>query len=105
MGIRNSIICISAILGTCQGLVTAEAGQEQAGKSINLEIKEGAYYINGEAAGTPGSGINLGGVTNTAPVTIGNINETNRFYQGMIDEVYIYRRALTAEEVAGLASQ
>jgi hypothetical protein len=36
-------------------------------------------------------------------VTIGNIDETNRFYQGMIDEVYIYGRALFAAEVAALA--
>ncbi len=62
-----------------------------------------AYYINGAPAGTAGSGINLGGVVNTAPVTIGNINEPNRFYQGVIDEVSIFSRALTAEEVAELA--
>ncbi len=64
-----------------------------------------AHHINGEPAGTAGSGINLGGIVNTAPVTIGNINEPHRSYQGMTDEVYVYRRALPAEEVADLAGK
>ena len=49
-----------------------------------------AYYINGVPSGGGGAGIVLPGTANTAPVTIGNIDETARFYQGLIDAVYIY---------------
>ena len=62
-----------------------------------------AYYINGVPSGGGGAGIVLPGTANTAPVTIGNIDETARFYQGLIDAVYIYGRALSSEEVALLA--
>jgi hypothetical protein len=64
-----------------------------------------AYYINGAPSGGGGSGIDLPGTSNTAPVTIGYIGGTNQFYKGMIDEVYIYGRALSAAEVAELAGQ
>ena len=62
-----------------------------------------AYYLNGQASGGGGSDIELPGLGNTAPVTFGNINEANRFYQGMLDEVRVYNRALSAEEVLALA--
>jgi hypothetical protein len=63
-----------------------------------------AYYINGQASGGGGSGIVLPGESNSAPVTFGNINETARFYQGMLDDVRVYNRALSEEEVTWLAS-
>ena len=58
------------------------------------------YYINGENAGTNGSGIVLPGETDTANVVIGRSQEgVNRSFLGMIDDVRIYRRGLTQEEV------
>jgi hypothetical protein len=59
-----------------------------------------AFYINGEAAGLSGSGVTLPGATDTATVVIGRTNEgVNRSFLGMIDDVRIYRRGLTQEEV------
>jgi hypothetical protein len=63
-----------------------------------------AYYINGQASGGGGAGIVLPGLNNTAPVTFGNIDETARFFQGMLDDVRVYNRALSEEEVTWLAS-
>ena len=63
-----------------------------------------AYYINGQASGGGGSNIDLSSAVNTAPVTIGNINENLRFYQGMLDEVRVYNRALSEAEIVELAN-
>ncbi len=58
------------------------------------------YYINGEDAGTSGSGIVLPGASDTATVVIGRSNEgVNRSFLGMIDDVRIYNHALTQDEV------
>ena len=57
------------------------------------------YYINGEDAGTNGSGIVLPGASDTATVRIGTARDDNREFLGMIDDVRIYRRGLTQEEV------
>ena len=57
------------------------------------------YYINGEDAGTGGSGIVLPGATDTATVRIGNARDANREFLGMIDDVRIYNKVLTQEEV------
>jgi len=57
------------------------------------------YYINGEDAGTFGSGIVLPGATDTATVRIGNARDDNREFLGMIDDVRIYNRALTQDEI------
>ncbi|MBN2594843.1 MAG: LamG domain-containing protein, partial [Sedimentisphaerales bacterium] len=58
------------------------------------------YYINGENAGTNGSGIILPGTADTANVVIGRTQEgVNRSFLGMIDDVRIYMRGLTQEEV------
>ncbi len=57
------------------------------------------YFINGLPAGAGGSGIVLPGTTDTMPVRIGNTQEGGRFFTGMIDEVRIYRNALTQEQV------
>jgi len=59
-----------------------------------------AYFINGEAAGTSGSGIVLPGAADTANVVIGRTNEgVNRSFLGMIDDVRVYNRSLTQAEV------
>ncbi|MHC4533121.1 MAG: LamG domain-containing protein [Planctomycetota bacterium] len=58
------------------------------------------YYINGEDAGTNGTGIVLPGASDTATVVIGRSNEgVNRSFLGMIDDVRIYNHALTQDEV------
>jgi len=57
------------------------------------------YYINGEDAGTGGTGIVLPGATDTATVRIGNSRDANREFLGMIDDVRIYNKALTQDEV------
>ena len=57
------------------------------------------YYINGEDAGTSGSGIVLG-AEDTANVVIGRTQEgAGRSFLGMIDDTRIYMRGLTQEEV------
>jgi len=61
-----------------------------------------AYYINGEPAGTSGSGINLPGAADTATVMIGRTQEGSNEFLGMIDDVRIYDRALSWAEIAWL---
>ncbi|MCH7559210.1 MAG: discoidin domain-containing protein, partial [Planctomycetes bacterium] len=61
---------------------------------------EHRYYINGEPAGTGGGGINLPGATDTDNVVIGRTQEgATRSFLGMIDDVRIYNRALTEDEI------
>ncbi|HEC04190.1 MAG TPA: LamG domain-containing protein, partial [Phycisphaerales bacterium] len=58
------------------------------------------YFINGEPAGTGGGGIELPGATDTATVVIGRTNEgSTRSFLGMIDDVRVYNRALTQDEI------
>jgi hypothetical protein len=58
------------------------------------------FYINGDPAGVAGTGavVQPGG---TATLTIGKTDEAN-FFQGMIDDVYIFDVALTDAEVKAL---
>ncbi|MHC4326299.1 MAG: LamG domain-containing protein, partial [Planctomycetota bacterium] len=60
------------------------------------------YYINGEDAGTSGTGIVLPGAADSATVRIGNARDANREFLGMIDDVRIFNRALTQDEVKQL---
>jgi len=58
------------------------------------------YYINGEHAGEGGGGITLPGTADTANVVIGRTQEgRNRSFLGMIDDVRIYNKALTQDEI------
>ncbi|MHC4206634.1 MAG: LamG domain-containing protein [Planctomycetota bacterium] len=57
------------------------------------------YYINGEDAGTGGSGISLPGASDTSTVLLGDARDGNREFLGIVDDFRIYRRALTQEEV------
>jgi hypothetical protein len=60
------------------------------------------YYINGQPAGTSGSGATLP-AGSTSPLNIGRSpGETDREFLGMIDDVRLYNRALTAEEIKKL---
>jgi len=58
------------------------------------------YYLNAEDAGTGGSGISLPGAADTATVLIGDARDGSREFAGMMDDVRIYNRGLTVEEVA-----
>ncbi|MHC4533120.1 MAG: LamG domain-containing protein [Planctomycetota bacterium] len=60
------------------------------------------YYINGEDAGLSGTGIVLPGASDTATVRIGTARDDNREFLGMIDDVRIYNRALTQDEVVDI---
>ncbi|MBN1509918.1 MAG: hypothetical protein JW955_23930, partial [Sedimentisphaerales bacterium] len=62
---------------------------------------EHRYYINGEPAGVSGSGATVP-AGSTANFTIGRTDESNREFQGMIDDVWLFDVALTAEEVKAL---
>ena len=58
------------------------------------------YYINGVAAGTGGTGSVLPGTTDTSVVNIGRTAEgANRSFAGLIDDVRIYNRGLTQQEI------
>ena len=59
-----------------------------------------AYYLNGEEAGTGGSGAVGPGDRDTDPVLIGRTAEgTTRSFTGLIDDARIYMRGLTQEEI------
>ena len=58
------------------------------------------YYINGEDAGTGGAGTVMPGADDTASVVVGRAGEgAGRSFLGMIDDVRIYMRGLSQEEV------
>ena len=58
------------------------------------------YYINGEPAGTGGSGIELPGTADSDNVVIGRTQEgTNRSLLGLIDDARIYNHAVTQQDI------
>ena len=60
---------------------------------------EHTYFINGEPAGQGGAATPPG-IQDTAPVRIGATQEQQREFLGMIDDVRIYRVALTEDQIA-----
>jgi hypothetical protein len=58
------------------------------------------YYMNGEEAGTGGSGIVLPGDADSDTVVIGRTHEgTSRSFLGLIDDARIYNHAVTQEDI------
>ncbi len=57
------------------------------------------YWVNGESAGEFGGKSPPPGKADTATVLIGRTHEGNREFLGLIDEVRIWNRALSEEEV------
>jgi len=58
------------------------------------------YYMNGEPAGTGGSGIELPGDADSDTVVIGRTHEgTNRSFLGLIDDARIYNHAVTQADI------
>lgn len=55
------------------------------------------WYINGVQVGSQLENINIG--TNNFNLTIGRALDSSTFFKGLIDEVYIYNRALSIEEI------
>ena len=58
------------------------------------------YYINGEPAGEAGQGATVP-ATGSAALTIGQTGGSD-FFSGMIDDVLLYDRALTADQIKGV---
>ena len=57
------------------------------------------YWVNGEHAGESGGKNPPPGKADTADALVGKTHEGNRQFEGFIDEVRIWNRALTEEEV------
>ncbi len=84
-------------VGTSTGTITAGVWTHVA--VTNDASGNFTFYINGVNAG--GSGTNLLNYGNN-PITIGSRNGSAEFFNGAIDEVRIYNRALAATEIQSL---
>ncbi len=62
---------------------------------------EHRFYINGDPAGVSGTGAYVP-AGSTADLTIGRTDESNREFQGMIDDVWIFDVALTDDQVKAI---
>jgi len=74
---------------------------------IAVTLTEGdavTFYINGIPAGTAAQTQPFG-ILNDNAVRIGTRKDKYAFLKGMMDDVRVYERALSAEEVAGLAGR
>ncbi len=93
--------------------VTAPAGSFKAGNwtnltgTLNVETQELAIYINGELKGTNTlSGVTGIGNNTDVPFVIGRQHVSEAYYfQGNVDEIRLYNRTLTADEVAKESSK
>lgn len=95
---RNSN-CLHLSVGggsTCQGDIELNEWQHVVGQ---MEDGTHRYYINGENVGESGGKQNPPGKADTATVVIAKTHEGNRQFLGLIDEVRIWNRALSEEEV------
>ena len=68
---------------------------------VVAQVEDGThrYWLNGEHAGEFDGKNPLPGAADTASVLIGKTHEGNREFLGLIDEVRIWNRALSMEEV------
>ncbi len=81
----------------CQGEVKLNEWQH-----IVAQFNNGThrYWINGQQVGETGNKPNPPGLEDTSPVVIGTAGGGNqRYFLGMIDEVRIWNRALSEEEI------
>jgi hypothetical protein len=61
-------------------------------------------YVNGVLE--TGGAVTAGAINTKAGAAMRiGANETGQYFTGLIDDVRIYDRALTAEEIAGIAGQ
>ncbi len=96
---ENNSGCLHLSVGggsVCQGKVGLNEWVHVVGQ---MEAGTHRYYINGENVGESGGKQNPPGKADTANVFIGRTHEGSREFLGMIDEVRIWNRALSEEEV------
>jgi hypothetical protein len=80
----------------CTGKVALNEWQHVA---AHVEDGTHRYWLNGEAAGEFGGQNPLPGTADTADVLVGKTHEGNREFLGLIDEVRIWNRALSEDEI------
>ncbi|XXY44870.1 protein kinase [Sorangium sp. So ce269] len=69
-------------------------------------VDGGTFYVDGAAAGRFDPTSRPGSLDNRAPLRIGSRSSSESgFFRGVVDEVALYRRALSPEEVAAAARQ
>jgi len=78
------------------GTFELNAWQHVAARIVDGERQ---YWINGEKAGTSAVQTPFPGLADTESVLVGNTHEFNRNYLGLIDEIRIWNRALSDEEI------
>ena len=68
---------------------------------VAAQVDDGThrYWLNGEPAGESGGKSALPGAADTAAVLVGKTHEGNREFLGLLDEVRIWNRALSPDEV------
>ena len=80
----------------CEGTVALNEWQH-----VVAQVDDGThrYWLNGEMAGEFDGKNLLPGAADTASVLVGKTHENNREFLGLIDEVRIWNRALSEDEV------
>jgi hypothetical protein len=80
----------------CEGKIALNEWQHVVG-----QVDDGThrYWLNGESVGEFGGKNALPGAADTSSVFVGRTPEGNREFLGLIDEVRIWNRALSEEEV------
>jgi uncharacterized repeat protein (TIGR01451 family) len=100
---------LSYIAGTGNNInVTSPAGLVKAGAWTNvagvIDTTDGVLqiYVNGDLVASQATGGPM--LTDTAPLTTGSSDSGRNFFNGLIDEVQIYNRALTPADLGVLIS-
>lgn len=73
-------------------------------RHLALTIGSGAIvlYVDGEEAGR--SSTAFSSITSSTGMRIGSGFDKSRFFNGLVDEVQVYDRVLSADEVKGISS-
>ena len=81
---------------TCTGKITLNEWTH-----VVAQVEDGVhrYWLNGEHAGEFDGKNALPGAADTSSVFVGKTPENNREFLGLIDEVRIWNRALSMDEV------
>jgi uncharacterized repeat protein (TIGR01451 family) len=101
LGSNGNAVVATVYLADCTTPVTVSGGLLPAGNWQNVNVTyDGAYltlYYNGAQRGSPAPAASL--CTNDSALTIGS------GFQGQLDEIEIYPRALLADEIATLVKK
>ncbi len=68
-------------------------------RALSIYFMSRQYWLNGEAVGEFSGQNPLPGAADTADVLVGKTHEGNREFLGLIDEVRIWNRALSEDEI------